>query len=69
MQRVQACQLLDKKNKKKVEKKLEMKKHCEWCRKHTTHKEVKNKVSEKSYFKNSLKLWAICYMLLAVLGV
>ena len=30
-----------KKNKKKVEKKLEAKKHCQWCRKHTLHKEVK----------------------------
>ncbi|MEK7131004.1 MAG: 50S ribosomal protein L33 [Patescibacteria group bacterium] len=29
------------KNKKKVEKKLEANKHCQWCRKHTTHKEAK----------------------------
>ena len=27
-------------NKKSVEKKLELKKHCNWCRKHTTHKEL-----------------------------
>lgn len=29
------------KNKKKVERKLEMKKFCKWCRKHTTHKETR----------------------------
>ncbi|MBI2623651.1 MAG: 50S ribosomal protein L33 [Candidatus Liptonbacteria bacterium] len=29
------------KNKKKVERKIELKKFCEWCRKHTSHKEVK----------------------------
>lgn len=29
------------KNKKKVERKLEMKKFCRWCKKHTAHKEVK----------------------------
>lgn len=29
------------KNKKKVEKKLELKKYCRWCRKHTLHKESK----------------------------
>ncbi|OGY98540.1 MAG: 50S ribosomal protein L33 [Candidatus Liptonbacteria bacterium RIFCSPLOWO2_01_FULL_56_20] len=29
------------KNKKTVERKLEFKKFCEWCRKHTAHKEVK----------------------------
>jgi len=29
------------KNKKKVERKIETKKHCKWCRKHTIHKEVK----------------------------
>ncbi|MBI5079376.1 50S ribosomal protein L33 [Candidatus Wolfebacteria bacterium] len=27
--------------KKSLEKKLELKKHCKWCRKHTTHKETK----------------------------
>ncbi len=30
-----------KKNKKKVERKIELKKFCAWCRKHTSHKEVK----------------------------
>jgi large subunit ribosomal protein L33 len=29
------------KNRKNVEKKLELKKHCKFCRKHTPHKEVK----------------------------
>lgn len=29
------------KNKKKVERKLEFKKFCNWCKKHTIHKEVK----------------------------
>ena len=29
------------KNKKKVERKLELKKYCPWCRKHTLHKETK----------------------------
>ena len=29
------------KNKKLVERKLEYKKFCKWCRKHTTHKEGK----------------------------
>lgn len=29
------------KNKKLVERKLEMKKFCNWCRKHTPHKEAK----------------------------
>jgi len=28
-------------NKKTVEKKLELKKYCRWCRKHTIHKEAK----------------------------
>ncbi|MCD6569025.1 50S ribosomal protein L33 [bacterium] len=28
-------------NKKTVTKKLEFKKYCPWCRKHTLHKEVK----------------------------
>ncbi|MBI2013658.1 MAG: 50S ribosomal protein L33 [Candidatus Colwellbacteria bacterium] len=31
------------KNKKKVERKLDYKKFCNWCRKSTTHKEVKLK--------------------------
>jgi large subunit ribosomal protein L33 len=30
-----------KKNKKKLKTRLEMKKHCEWCKKHTMHKETK----------------------------
>ncbi|OHA21416.1 MAG: 50S ribosomal protein L33 [Candidatus Taylorbacteria bacterium RIFCSPHIGHO2_01_FULL_51_15] len=29
------------KNKKKVERKIELKKFCEWCMKRTTHKESK----------------------------
>jgi large subunit ribosomal protein L33 len=29
------------KNKKKVERKLEFQKYCKWCKKHTAHKEVK----------------------------
>jgi len=29
------------KNKKLVERKIEIKKFCRWCRKHTEHKEVK----------------------------
>lgn len=29
------------KNKKKVERKLEFKKYCRWCKKHTSHKETK----------------------------
>ncbi|PIV32004.1 50S ribosomal protein L33 [Candidatus Wolfebacteria bacterium CG02_land_8_20_14_3_00_37_12] len=29
------------KNKKKIEKKLELKKFCSWCRKSTAHKEAK----------------------------
>ncbi|MBI2039079.1 MAG: 50S ribosomal protein L33 [Candidatus Niyogibacteria bacterium] len=29
------------KNKKKVERKIEMKKYCRWCRKHAMHKESK----------------------------
>ncbi len=28
-------------NKKTIEKKLEFKKFCKWCRKHTVHKEMK----------------------------
>lgn len=29
------------KNKKLVERKIEIKKFCKWCRKHTAHKEAK----------------------------
>ncbi|MBC8464761.1 MAG: 50S ribosomal protein L33 [Parcubacteria group bacterium] len=29
------------KNKKKVERKIELSKYCKWCKKHTTHKEAK----------------------------
>lgn len=29
------------KNKKGVERKIEIKKFCKWCKKHTTHKESK----------------------------
>ena len=29
------------KNKKTIQKKLELKKFCKWCRKHTIHKEMK----------------------------
>jgi large subunit ribosomal protein L33 len=29
------------KNKKKIKTRLEIKKHCPWCGKHTTHKETK----------------------------
>ncbi|MDD2752995.1 MAG: 50S ribosomal protein L33 [Candidatus Portnoybacteria bacterium] len=29
------------KNKRKVERKIELKKHCPWCGKHTVHKELK----------------------------
>ena len=29
------------KNKKKVERKIELKKYCKWCKKTTTHKEIK----------------------------
>ncbi len=29
------------KNKKTTERKLELKKYCNWCRKHTAHKETK----------------------------
>ncbi len=29
------------KNRKRVERKIELKKFCKWCRKHTVHKEVK----------------------------
>ena len=29
------------KNKKKVERKIELKKFCKWCKKHTLHKEAK----------------------------
>ena len=29
------------KNKKLVERKIDLSKHCKWCRKHTAHKEIK----------------------------
>jgi large subunit ribosomal protein L33 len=29
------------KNKKTLKNRLEMKKHCKWCKKHTMHKETK----------------------------
>ena len=29
------------KNKKKVERKIELKKFCKWCKTHTVHKEIK----------------------------
>jgi len=29
------------KNRKTIEKKLELNKYCKWCRKHTPHKEAK----------------------------
>ncbi len=29
------------KNKKTIQRKLEFKKYCKWCRKHTLHKETK----------------------------
>ncbi|MBI4276678.1 50S ribosomal protein L33 [Candidatus Uhrbacteria bacterium] len=29
------------KNKKTVKARLELKKHCKWCKKHTVHKETK----------------------------
>ncbi|MEK7659578.1 MAG: 50S ribosomal protein L33 [Patescibacteria group bacterium] len=29
------------KNKKKVERKIDLKKHCKWCKTHTPHKEMK----------------------------
>ncbi len=29
------------KNKKTLKNRLEMKKHCKWCKKHTLHKETK----------------------------
>lgn len=29
------------KNKKQVERKIQLKKYCQWCRKNTPHKEVK----------------------------
>ncbi|MBI2450738.1 MAG: 50S ribosomal protein L33 [Parcubacteria group bacterium] len=31
------------KNKKKVERKLELKKFCQWCKAHTIHKESKKR--------------------------
>jgi len=39
-----ACKRINyytRKNKKTVERKLELKKYCKFCRKHTTHKEAK----------------------------
>lgn len=42
-----ACKTCDRinywsrKNKKLVERKIELTKHCRWCRKHTAHKEIK----------------------------
>ncbi|MFA6271885.1 MAG: 50S ribosomal protein L33 [Patescibacteria group bacterium] len=30
-----------KKNKKTLKERLEIKKHCKWCKKHTVHKETK----------------------------
>ena len=29
------------KNKKQIKERLELKKHCKWCKKHTLHKETK----------------------------
>lgn len=40
----QTCKRINywsRKNKKTTEKKLELKKMCRWCRKHTAHKETK----------------------------
>ncbi|MBI2099980.1 MAG: 50S ribosomal protein L33 [Candidatus Vogelbacteria bacterium] len=40
----QTCQRVNywsRKNRKTVEKKIELKKHCRWCQKHTMHKEIK----------------------------
>jgi len=31
------------KNKKSVERKMEYKKYCKWCKKHTIHKEAKTR--------------------------
>ncbi|MCP6719710.1 MAG: 50S ribosomal protein L33 [Patescibacteria group bacterium] len=42
--RCTACKKVNynkRKNKKTVERKLELKKFCRWCRKHKTHKESK----------------------------
>ena len=42
--RCSACKRVNyytRKNKKKVERKIELKKFCRWCRKHTVHKELK----------------------------
>ena len=39
-----ACKRINywtRKNKKLVERKLDLKKYCKWCRKHTGHKETK----------------------------
>ncbi len=42
--RCETCKRINyytRKNKKKVERKIELKKFCEWCRKHTPHKETR----------------------------
>ncbi|MDD2730545.1 MAG: 50S ribosomal protein L33 [Candidatus Portnoybacteria bacterium] len=39
-----ACKRINywsRKNKRKVERKIEIKKFCKWCKKHTPHKEIK----------------------------
>lgn len=40
----QTCKRINywsRKNKKLVTRKIELKKHCKWCKKHTLHKEMK----------------------------
>lgn len=42
--RCEECNKLNyqtRKNKNTIERKIELKKFCKWCRKHTLHKEVK----------------------------
>lgn len=42
--RCDACRRFNyytRKNKKTIERKLELSKYCQWCRKHTVHKEGK----------------------------
>ncbi len=42
--RCEACKHVNyytRKNKKLVERKIEFKKYCNWCKKHTKHKEAK----------------------------
>ncbi len=42
--RCEPCKKLNyytRKNKKSVERKIELSKFCKWCRKHTKHKEVR----------------------------